>query len=55
MGARNKLNVSYVNGSPLIAAVGGAVTGSWLVFGLAAAVLVAGSVVSGDIRPRPGR
>jgi hypothetical protein len=51
MGARDKLNVSYVNGSLLIAAVVGVVTGSWLIFGLAAAVLVAGNVMAGDIRP----
>ena len=53
MGARNKLNVSCVNGSLIIAAIAGAVTGSWLVFGIAAAVLLAGGVIAGDIRPRP--
>jgi hypothetical protein len=53
MGARNKLNASYCNGALLFAAIAGVITGSWLVFGLAAAVLLTGGVIAGDIRPRP--
>jgi len=50
MGARNKLNSASVHGALAVAALVGAVTGSWGVFLLASAVLVATSLHSGDIR-----
>ena len=51
MGARQQLNRAFFNGSLLLAAAAGALTGSWLVFGLALAVLVAGNLYAGEIRP----
>jgi hypothetical protein len=53
--ARDKLNAAHVNGALVIAAVLGALTGSWLVFGVALAGLLVSSVVSGEIRPRGRR
>jgi hypothetical protein len=50
MGARKKLNQSYLNGILIIAGVVGAATQSWIVFGIAAAALAVGSLHSGDIR-----
>ena len=50
MSARHKLNSAYLNGALGVAALIGAVTGSWGVFWLASAVLVASSIHSGDIR-----
>jgi 1,4-dihydroxy-2-naphthoate octaprenyltransferase len=51
MSARHKLNRAFVNGSLLLAGVAGALTGSWLVFGLALAALVTANLYTGDIRP----
>ena len=51
MSARRKLNGSYFNGSLLLAAVAGGVTQSWLVFGLALAVLVGLNLYCNEIRP----
>jgi hypothetical protein len=48
--ARAKLNRAFFNGSLLLACVAGVVTGSWLTFGLALAMLVAINVASGEIR-----
>ena len=50
MGAKHKLNSAYFSGALGVAALIGAVTGSWGVFSLAAGVLVASSIHSGDIR-----
>ncbi len=44
MGARQKLNGAYLTGSLLIAGAIGVMTGSWLVFILAAIVLLAVNV-----------
>ena len=41
MGCREKLNEAYVAGSLVLAAIAGAMTGSWLVFIITAAILVA--------------
>ena len=49
--ARHKLNAASVHGSTLIAALIGWLFGSWLVFLLAVAVLIATSLHAGDIRP----
>lgn len=50
MNTRAKLNSAAVRGSLVVAALAGAVAESWTVFGLAAAVLIAMSFNSGDIR-----
>ena len=52
MNARKKLNRAAVNGCLLLAGVFGFLSGSWLVFGLALAVVIALSVYAGDMRPR---
>jgi len=54
MSARHKLNTAYFQGTAVIAGVIGLATGSWMVFFLALAVLVAGCIHGGDIRPRSG-
>ena len=51
MGARQKLNSTFVSGSVLIAAGLGCAAGSWAVFVLAAVFLLALNLHSGDIRP----
>ena len=51
MAARAQLNRAFFNGSVLLAAAAGALTGSWLIFGLALAILVAGNLYAGEIRP----
>lgn len=48
MGARQKLNRAFFNGSLLLA---GVVTESWLFFGLVLAVLLATNLYLGEIRP----
>ena len=50
MGAKKKLNSAAVCGALGVAALIGALTGSWIAFWLASAVLVATAVHSGDIR-----
>jgi hypothetical protein len=51
MGAKRKLNQAYVTGSLVIAAIAGGATGSWWVFILTAAILLATEVDAGNIRP----
>jgi hypothetical protein len=53
MNARNKRNVAAVNGCLLLAALAGAIAGSWIVFLLALAARIAGGLAGGDIRIRP--
>ena len=55
MSARHKLNTAYFQGAAVIAGVVGLGTASWKIFFLALAVLVAGGLYGGDIRPRSGR
>jgi hypothetical protein len=55
MGARRKLNEAHVVGSLGLAGFLGFVTGSWLVFAMAGASLLAASLATGDIRPGKGR
>lgn len=50
MGARQKLNSAFVGGSVLIGAGVGCAAGSWLVFGVTAAILLALNLHAGDIR-----
>lgn len=50
MGARTRLNVGYVHGALAVAGLIAAVVGSWPLFWLAAAVLLATAVYCGDIR-----
>jgi hypothetical protein len=51
MRARRKLNRAFFNCSLLVASAAGAVTGSWLVFGLALGTLVVANLYTGEIRP----
>ena len=55
MGARQKLNKTYFAGSFLLAALAGAATDSWIVFGAAFVGLLVSNVCLGDIRPRRSR
>lgn len=50
MGARHKLNKTAVQGALIISSLIGLATESWFVCLVAAAVLIALSVSSGDIR-----
>ena len=54
MGARTKLNQHHIVGALGVAAIVGGLAGSWLVFGAIAAVLIAGSIHAGEIRPDKG-
>ena len=55
MGARQKLNQHHVIGSLSVGAIIGGLAGSWLVFVAVAAVLIAGSIHAGEIRPDKGK
>ena len=55
MGARTKLNQHHVVGALGVAAIVGGLAGSWVVFVAVAAVLIASSIHSGEIRPDKGR
>jgi hypothetical protein len=55
MGARQKLNAAYVEGGLIVAALLGALAGSWIVFAAAAAVLIGLGLHGGEIRPRSRR
>ena len=53
MAARQKLNVAFVNGVLIVAAIAGFVFQSWAVFVVTSVVLIGGAIYGGDIRPRP--
>ncbi|WP_075091240.1 hypothetical protein [Planctomyces sp. SH-PL14] len=55
MSARQKLNNAHVHGALIVAALIGAVTGSWAVFLLSALVGLAMAIHSGGIRLRSRR
>jgi len=55
MSARHKLNTAFFQGAAVIAGVIGLACGSWKVFFLTLAVLVAGGIHGGDIRPKSSR
>ena len=56
MGARNKLNQAYANGSLLIAAIVGVLFESWTLFWLTLAYCLVSNLSTGDIRgSRPSR
>ena len=55
LSARQKLNGIYAGGSVAVAAIIGALAGSWAVFAITAAVLLACSLAGGDIRPNKRR
>ena len=55
MGARDKLNRHHIVGSIGLAAVIGGLTGSWIIFGVVAAALVATGICNGDIRGKSDR
>jgi len=50
MGARQKLNRAYFNGSLVLAGVAGLLTQSWLIFGLALAALLVSNLYTDEIR-----
>jgi hypothetical protein len=52
MSARQDLNRFHVLGSFGLAAIAGVLTGSWLVFVVVMAILIAISLFTGEIRPR---
>ena len=51
MGAAKKLNVSYMNGSLVLAAIVGLLFQSWTVFFVVAAILIVSDLYMGSIRP----
>lgn len=51
MGARQKLNKAFFNGSLLVAGVVGIIAESWVAFGLTLLVLLAVNLCAGEIRP----
>jgi hypothetical protein len=53
MGARNKLNASYINGVLILAGFIALVTQSWKTFLVAAVALLVTSILSSDIRLSP--
>ncbi len=55
MGARKKLNRHHIVRALGVAAIVGGLAGSWLVFGVVAAALIAGSIHAGEIRPDKGK
>ena len=50
MSARKKLNYTHITGAIGVAAIIGGLTGSWPVFFVTAAALLAGAVYTGDVR-----
>lgn len=48
--ARHKLNGSHVHGALIVAALVGAMSGSWVVFAITGGVLLATSLYDGSIR-----
>jgi len=52
MGARQKLNSGYVNGSLFLAALAGAVTQSFLVFAITLTILLVVNFNNREIRPQ---
>ena len=55
LSARKKLNAIYAGSSVAVAAIIGALAGSWVVFAVAVAVLIACSLAGDDIRPNKRR
>jgi hypothetical protein len=55
MGARQKLNRAFFNGSLLLSGAAGILTGSWLVFGLSLAALLVLNLWASEIRLRKSR
>ena len=56
MGAREKLNVAYLNGSLVLAAVVGVLAQSWSAFFITLTVLLGFNLYQHEIRPhKPGR
>ena len=51
MNARKKLNAAYLGGSLAAASAIGWLTGSWGIFAILLAVLIALNLLGGDIRP----
>jgi hypothetical protein len=51
MGARQKLNAAYFQGSVVVATVAGLLAQSWTIFLIALGLLVGANVYMGEIRP----
>ena len=51
MGARQKLNMAYLEGGLILAAAFGVLAQSWAVFWVTLAVLIGGGLHAGTIRP----
>jgi len=50
MPARERLNAAAINGTIIVAGLLGALSGSWLLFGLVVAVGIVTSILGGGIR-----
>jgi len=50
MGARHKLNIAYLNGALIVAALVGGLADSWIVFLITAGIGVVLSLAAGEIR-----
>ncbi len=50
MGAKHKLNETYIVGSIALAGIIGGLAESWIAFFIAAAVLIGAAVYKGDVR-----
>ncbi len=55
IGARQKLNAAHIVGCIIMAAIFGSLFGSFGIFVIAAVVLIASAIESGDIRPKRPR
>ena len=55
MGARHKLNQTYIKAAIIFSAVIGLIAKSWVVFLVALAASIALNIYSGDIRTKSGR
>ena len=55
MGARNKLNQAYANGSLIFGAIAGVLTHSWTIFLVVSALGLAMNLMGGEIRPQNKR
>lgn len=55
MGARQKLNSAYVNGSLAAGVIAGVLTQSWTIFMVVSAIGLTLNMIGGEIRPRNHR
>jgi hypothetical protein len=55
MGARQKLNSAYMNGSLAAGVIAGVLTQSWTIFMVVSAIGLTLNMMGGEIRPRDHR